>query len=98
MARTSLESSTIRMVAGMVALLVIDGAARVAKPAHHPVRAFRVSEDETAALLQAPHEALEHALLGRPVEVDEDIPAKNQVEGRVDGPAVLDQVDASEPH
>src|SRR3989454_3322840 len=98
MARTSLESSTIRMVAGMLALLVIDGAARVAKPARHPVHAFGVAEDETAALLQAPHEALEHALLGRPVEVDEDVPAKNKVEGRVDRPAVLDQVDAPEPH
>src|SRR6266852_2733866 len=98
MARTSLESSTIRMVAGMAALLVIDGAARVAKPARHAVHAFGVAEDETAALLQAPHETLEHALLGGPVEVDEDVPAKNQVEGRVDRPAVLDQVDAPEPH
>src|SRR2546428_13843858 len=82
----------------MLAPLVIYGAARVAKPARHPVHAFGVAEDETAALLQAPHEALEHALLGRLVEVDEDVPAKNKVEGRLDRPAVLDQVDASEPH
>src|SRR2546430_16365996 len=48
--------------------------------------------------MQTPNWALEHVLLGRLVEVDKDVPEKNKVEGRLDRPAVLDQVDAPESH
>src|SRR5258706_8554735 len=74
----------------------VNGAAQRHEHVGEPLQALRVADHETAVGLEVAGQPLEQAPLGRAIEIDDHVAAKDDVEARPDRPGLLGEIDSAE--